>query len=164
MTCLYTEQSVTPGKDAVKLLYADPIFDEAAAKFGVHLFKVGSLVEKIGISGGTVGDVFFAGHCSVVNVFGSEFSIDGVELDTLVPGEAFTITGRDMTLSGFFVDGEQFSFQLSPDPSFSSDSFDPDATLTVTLGSPAGPVLLGDVNQDGVVFDIPAFIAILLGS
>lgn len=48
-TDLYTGQPVTPGKDTVKLLYADPMFDEAAAKRGVYRFKPGSPAEKLGI-------------------------------------------------------------------------------------------------------------------
>lgn len=48
-TDLYTGLPVTSGKDAVKLLYADPMFDEEAAKLGVYRFMPGSPAEKLGI-------------------------------------------------------------------------------------------------------------------
>ncbi|MGJ8641499.1 MAG: right-handed parallel beta-helix repeat-containing protein [Opitutaceae bacterium] len=48
-TDLYSGQAVTPGKDTVKLLYADPMFDEEAAKRGVYRFKQGSPAAKLGI-------------------------------------------------------------------------------------------------------------------
>ena len=93
---------------------------------------------------------------SKVNIFGNEFFINGLELDTLVPGQASTITDRNVTLSGLLADGEQFSFNLRP-VSALGDTFETDATLTVTLVS---PVILGDVNLDNVVdfFDIAPFI------
>ena len=106
----------------------------------------GSLVQ---ISGGTFG-MFLTADDSEMNIFGTEFFIDGIELDKLTPGQAFTITDRDVTLTALLADGEQ---QFSLDKRI----FSPNAMLTVTLTS---PVLLGDVNIDGVVdlFDIAPFI------
>ncbi|MFC1766118.1 right-handed parallel beta-helix repeat-containing protein, partial [Planctomycetota bacterium] len=46
---LFSGQPVTPGKDPVKLLYADPMFDEEAMKTGLYRFKKGSPAEKLGI-------------------------------------------------------------------------------------------------------------------
>ena len=107
---------------------------------------------EVNISGGIIGDNFDVSSGAQVNFFGSQFFIDGVELDPLLLGHAFTITDRDVTLSGLLVDGQSFSFDLN--------SFDPDATVTVTISN---SVLLGDVNQDGVVdfFDIQPFIEVL---
>ena len=103
----------------------------------------------VNISGGTFG-MFLTADDSEMNIFGAEFFIDGVELDKLTPGQAFTITDRDVTLTALLADGEQ---QFSLDKRI----FSPNAMLTVTLTS---PVLLGDVNIDGVVdlFDIAPFI------
>ena len=67
----------------------------------------------VNISGGTIGDTFEAFTDSIVNIFGSAFFIDGVELDTLTPGETFTIANRDVTLSGLLADGQTFSFDLN---------------------------------------------------
>ena len=110
---------------------------------------------EVNISGGTfeVGFSAFAG--SEVNLLGTRFFIDGLELDTLQPGEAFTITDQGVSLSGVLADGEQFSFNL--------DFFDPGASITVT--TVPNTVLLGDVNLDGVVnfLDIQPFIERLTG-
>ena len=46
---LFTGQPVTPGKDPVKLLYADPMFDEEAMMEGLYRFKKDSPAEKLGI-------------------------------------------------------------------------------------------------------------------
>ncbi|TWU37906.1 hypothetical protein Q31b_46950 [Novipirellula aureliae] len=46
---LFTGQSVTLGEDSVKLLYADPMFDEEAMKEGHYRFKTGSPAKKLGI-------------------------------------------------------------------------------------------------------------------
>ena len=113
----------------------------------------------VNISGGSVGDGFFARIGSTVNLLGSDFMLDGVLLNGLVPGEAFTIVDRDVTLSGVLEDGSAFSFDLNTDFNNLQDTFEPGSTLTVTLTS----ALLGDCNLDDVVnfLDIPSFISIL---
>ena len=146
--------------------------------------RTGGLGSVFNISGGSVGDFFLAFPDSVlnisggtigtleaaessrVNLFGSDFILDGVPLDdSLAINNAFTIVDRDVTLSGLLEDGSAFSFDLNSVPvgDFFSDNdlFHSDATLTVTLVASNG--LLGDVNLDGVVdfFDIAPFIAIL---
>ena len=112
------------------------------------------------ISGGTLGNSFRNLSESVLNLTGTEFLLDGVLLDSLVAGEAFTINDRDVTLSGLLADGTPFEFDLNATNIFIEDFFSPESTLTVTLGS---PVILGDVNLDGVVnfFDIAPFIEVL---
>jgi hypothetical protein len=113
---------------------------------------------EVNITGGTFGDSIRVTG-GEVNLFGSEFQIDGAVLDTLLPGETFTIADRDITLSGVLADGTPFSFDLIGQ-SLSDNFFSPTATLTVTI---AVPFLLGDCNEDGVVnvSDISSFIAIL---
>lgn len=134
---------------------------------------------EINISGGIIGDFFSARSGSVVNmsgctfsfefearsgsevnIFGSDFVLDDVPLDSLTVDTAFTIVDRDVTLSGTLADGSAFSLVLNSDLSL-GDFFSSDATLTVTLVAPT--VILGDVNQDGVVtfLDINPFISIL---
>jgi len=119
----------------------------------------------VNITGGTIGRFNVGGDFDViagqVNLFGSEFFINGLELDSLQLGQAVTITQRDVVLSGTFSDGELFSFPLNSVPPLSSRFFfSPDATLTVTL---TVPFVLGDCNQDGVVNfeDISSFIMFL---
>lgn len=72
---------------------------------------------------------------SVVNLFGTEFTLNGSLLEDLVEGEEFEITVRDVSLSGLLTDGARFDFLLNDDfrPSGIGPYFSPDATLTVTL-------------------------------
>ena len=116
--------------------------------------------DRVNISGGTVGAEFDAFSGSEVDLLGTEFLLDGVLLESLVAGEPFAITERDVTLSGVLADGTPFDFDLNAINTLGEDFFDPESTLTVTLGS---PVILGDVNLDGVVdfFDIAPFIEVL---
>ena len=46
---LFSGEPATPGEDSVKLLYADPRFDEEAMKEVLYLFKEGSPAVKLGI-------------------------------------------------------------------------------------------------------------------
>ena len=46
---LYTGKPVTEGKKSVKLLYADPMFDQDAMKKGLFQFEEGSPATKLGI-------------------------------------------------------------------------------------------------------------------
>ena len=125
-----------------------------------RLFQANSGSE-ITISGGSI-DAIAAGGGSEVNLIGREFFVNDQELDTLVPGEAFTVTDRDGSITGLLADGQPFSFRLNT--GFSVDgSFSSNATLTVTLDA---TVILGDVNRDGVVnfLDIAPFIGVLTAS
>ena len=114
---------------------------------------------EVTISGGSLNTLAASGG-SQVNLIGREFFVDGQELDTLVPGEAFTVTDRNVTLTGLLADGQPFSFALNT--SFSASGFaSSSATLTVTLDTTG--ILLGDVDRDGVVdfLDIPPFIDLI---
>ena len=113
----------------------------------------------ITVSGGSI-DAIAASGGSQVNLIGREFFVDGQEIDTLVEGEAFTVTDRNVTLTGLLADGQPFSFALNT--SFSASGFaSSSATLTVTLDTTG--ILLGDVDRDGVVdfLDIPPFIDLI---
>lgn len=114
------------------------------------------------ISGGAIGSLI-GGGMSSVNIQGTGFLIDGTPVSGLQPGQSFTITDRDVTLSGVLADGEPFSFDLNSAPTLVGSSFDPAGTLAVTLDV---PVLLGDCNLDGMVsfLDINPFIMILAGN
>ena len=87
----------------------------------------------VNISGGSFPANFDASSGSNINLFGRDFALDGVLLDDLNLGEAFTIDDRNETLSGLLVDGSAFSFDLNDPSSFPNDEFDTDATITVTL-------------------------------
>ena len=70
---------------------------------------------------------------NALNLFGSHFQLDGVAIDDLRLGEQFTITDRDVTLSGLLADGSPFSFELNSEQTPGSDYFHPNATVTITL-------------------------------
>ena len=46
---------------------------------------------EVNISGGSIGDRFRANEGSLVNLFGSNFALNGVVLNDLTEGQAFTI-------------------------------------------------------------------------
>ena len=114
----------------------------------------------VNVSGGSIDVAIQARDGSTVNLIGSDFVLDGVSLDGLVPGEAFTIDARDVSLTGLLADGSEFGFDLNAGFQTNQDFFANGSTLTVTLSS---EFLLGDVNQDGDVnfLDISPFISIL---
>ena len=84
---------------------------------------------------------------SEINLFGTEFLIDGTRLHFLTLGEAFTLVDRGALLSGVLADGSVFDLDLnSTQPATFSDYFEPGSTLTLTLvmvPAPASSVLLG---------------------
>ncbi len=134
----------------------------------------------VNISGGSIGDDFDALPGSQINIFGSDFVLDGVSLDdeiAMIDGmpiddgtpmgdempviEPFTVVTRDVTLTGLYADGTEFSFDLKSVFEADEDFFSTGATLTLTLGPPGDIIIvLGDVNLDEVVdlLDIAPFI------
>ncbi|MCH7752566.1 MAG: hypothetical protein IH898_10490, partial [Planctomycetes bacterium] len=108
----------------------------------------GSVVD---ISGGSVGNDFDAFSGSEVNLFGTEFVLDGIDImASLTLNDPFTITDRDVTLSGLLADGSPFSFDLNSTNAFPQDYFDPGALLTVTLVGPGD--FDGNLVVDGADF------------
>lgn len=120
---------------------------------------------ELNISGGRVGNglnVFpNTIRGSVVNISGNMFFVDGTRLSNLQPGQPFTITDRNVTLSGVLDDGQQFSFDLNSTDT-GQDYFASGSIVTITLTN--GVLPPGDVNQDGNVnfLDITGFIQILV--
>ena len=117
------------------------------------------------ISGGTVNGSLGVFHTSTVNVTGGEFLgglsafeasnvnlvgksfiLDGVDItNSLIPNTPFTVTSRDVELTGLFEDGTPFLFDLNSLQSPGEDFFSELADLTITL------VLPGDLNSDNRV-------------
>ena len=115
----------------------------------------------VNIFGGSIGDGFVAtdnvfgdsGPGSDVNIYGTEFVLDGVDITpTLGLFESLVIDERDVTLRGLLADGSAFSFdlnsQLAEGQHFferveGQDFFDVASTLTVTLvPEPSSALLL----------------------
>ena len=91
----------------------------------------------VNISGGTIGDDFDVFASSEVNFFGRQFVLDGNDITgTLTTNTPFTITDRNVTLSGILADGTAFSYDLNSTNSSEQDYFDNLATLTTTLIQP----------------------------
>jgi hypothetical protein len=90
---------------------------------------------------------FTANDGGIVNLFGTDFRLDGVALAGLEWGVPLTIAQRDVTLSGLLADGSPFSIDLNSveDPLNPNDFVNPGALLTVTLALP------GDFNNNGTV-------------
>ena len=121
--------------------------------------RVNTLVVEsslLNISGGEVG-ILAVLESSTANLFGTDFALDGVLVDGLVLNEAFTIDARasqdpdnpddpvePVTLSGVFVDGTEFSFDLFDFFNTSNnDQVDGSSTLTVTaVPEPSSIVIL----------------------
>ena len=131
------------------------------------------------ISGGDFNTFRSFGN-STVNLFGTDFAIDGQPMTDLTLGEACEIPERNVTLTGTLSDGSTFSNFLDSLTPTSNLDFGPfatvadleavpgfaasSATINVTLVQGVTPTpLLGDANLDGVVnfLDISSFIVLL---
>ena len=79
-----------------------------------------------------MGERFIAWRESEVNLFGTEFFLNGVLLDDLDLDQAFAITERAV-LSGTLLDGNDFEFDLTATFGSGREFFSRFALLTVTL-------------------------------
>jgi hypothetical protein len=103
---------------------------------GGNLTTTSSSGTEVNISGGNVEGFFTIRSKVEFNLFGRYFHLDGIALNELQVGNAFTITDRNVNLSGLLADGTPFSLYLDSTNAAIEDYFSPDATLTVTLVVP----------------------------
>lgn len=89
----------------------------------------------VNVTGGDVGPIDALDE-SEINLFGTEFYLDGTLLDSLVPHQPFAVTDRKRVLSGLFTDGTPFSFDLNIRNPGGGTYFSLDSSLTVTLVPP----------------------------
>ncbi len=133
-----------------RLVMSDDVVNISGGAVGIE-FEILSDNGTLNLSGGTFGRPLRAAR-GTVNLFGTSFFLNGVEIPGLVPGQPFTITQRGnlLSLTGTFVDGTPIDFILnSLDFGLVArgvDLFRTDTTLTVTLVP--GPA---DFNLDGAV-------------
>ncbi|MCA9259785.1 MAG: hypothetical protein KDA61_11325 [Planctomycetales bacterium] len=82
-----------------------------------------------------------------INLFGREFFLDGLKIESLAYGTSLEIVDRDVTLSGALADGSLFSIDLRSTNPFPApgDYVDPTAVVTISLALP------GDFDADGDV-------------
>jgi hypothetical protein len=119
---------------------------------GLHPVGLGVRDAILNISGGSQGQ--FAGFPQVnaigattLNVYGTQFLVDGAPIAGLITGVPFTITQRDVELTGLFVDGRPFKYELNISDIGGEDYFPSGTTVTVThVGK-----LPGDYNGDDKV-------------
>jgi hypothetical protein len=95
----------------------------------------------VNISGGLFGESFVAEKGATINLFGRSFAIDGMPMTGLIRDVPFTVSMRDVTLSGVLADGSPFSFVLASSAA-AVERFDPQATLTLTSTVPESRALL----------------------
>ena len=119
------------------------------------MFQI-SVGSYVNISGGEFGQGFqLEGE---LNLSGSQFELDGVVVEDLMPGQSFEVLPRDVLLTGRLADNNEFSLNLNSQlGDFGVDFVSADALLTLTL---IDGVLLGDVNDDGSVdlLDVGPFV------
>lgn len=88
---------------------------------------------ELNIRGGTVGNSLRAISGSEVNLFGSDFRLNGVPIEGLVEGEPFNIEDRNFALTGLLADGTPFVHRIFESDFLDNATVARDATLTVTL-------------------------------
>ncbi|MEM9753476.1 MAG: hypothetical protein AAF916_08830 [Planctomycetota bacterium] len=110
-------------------------------------------VSTLNLSGGAVAeDAGFAVFgASTLNLFGSDFRINGFPLFGPTPGIPFAIDLRDVTLSATLTDGSFFSFDLNSELVQAPDTnyIGPASFVNVTLIEAVG--LAGDLSGDSAV-------------
>lgn len=147
---LVTDQPATPGEDPVKLLYADPLFDEEAMKEGLYRFKKGSPAEKLGIKpidlrkvGSSLASPSDSGTAAVVFDF-----TDGTSLDAKkgVVGARMTVSG--ITLTSRAIIGSDGSNQGNTTTIYKAVD-----SLSINTASVSGPEYQNFDPNEAWVFD-----------
>jgi hypothetical protein len=128
--------NVTGGTVGRTLALSGSEFNISGGRFRNGMEVTGGAV--LNLSGGAIVGNFAAYDKSTVNLIGTEFLLNGVPIDGLIPGEARTILERSAgtpphVLSGLLADGSPFSFALNVRTPAQSPFFAPTANLTVTL-------------------------------
>lgn len=83
-------------------------------------------------SGGTIGPGLQALDDSHVNIVGSSFYVNSVEVARPEDGRVVEVADRNVRLSGLLSDGRSFGFDLHTEPG-RGDFFSPQATVTITF-------------------------------
>ena len=118
---------------------------------------------QINLHGGNIENSLQINAGSNIDVFATEFLIDGTEVEFADFDTPQLIPDRNFRLSGVFADGSTFEYFVGS--SFAGDlRVSSDATLQLNLAEAIlGPTLRGDVNLDGAVnfLDIAPFVSLL---
>ncbi|MGJ8641878.1 MAG: right-handed parallel beta-helix repeat-containing protein [Luteolibacter sp.] len=145
---LFTGEKVISGKDPVKLIYADPMFDEEAMKTGLYRFKEGSPAEKLGIKpidlrkvGSSLAEKNFSGFSAISKKKGQEVHFNfrnNTPFDQTGIGASMTVDDTTITTSGIIdIDGTSQG-----------------STTTIHAGYDALGVVSASGKGDGKNFDV----------
>ncbi|QDV78860.1 hypothetical protein [Botrimarina mediterranea] len=97
---------------------------------------------------GGVAEELWAFEGSTVNLYATQFSLDGIDLSAAAtPYAPYEITQRNVPLEGTLADGTQFSHILASFYNNEATAVHPNATLTVTLFLPGDYDRSGEVDQ-----------------
>ena len=127
-----------------------PYFDHAELNFsaGTYPGPFSAADTILNFSGGMWGQASrLHATDTVLNLYGSQFRLNGVEMTGLIAGQPFIVVDRNAVLSGLFVDGKPFSLELNTNDIGGQDHLDNETVVTVTLVDR----LAGDYNGDNVV-------------
>ena len=98
-------------------------------------------LRSLTFSGGSIGQGFQALEDSQVNIVGSQFFVDGMELENPGVGQSIVLTERNVTITGRLADGQRFQFHLY-DEIGQGDFFSPVASVSVTFVPEPNSVVL----------------------
>ena len=133
---LFAGQPATPGADPVKLLYADPMFDEKAMKEGLYRFLEGSPAAKLGIKpidlrevGSSLANPSIARSANVIFDF-----TDGSALDAKAGVVGARMTAGGITLTTREIIGSEGSNEGNTTTIFKGVD-----ALSINTGSVSGP-------------------------
>ncbi len=99
------------------------------------------------ITGGDVGSNFDVVAGSTINLTGTSFILDGIDLTQgLIPGEVAPITAQNVAIEGLLADGSPFSFFIE-----TNTTVLPDAIWTVTLVPEPGTMMLIGIGALGIL-------------
>ena len=96
---------------------------------------------ELNLSGGTVSGLVTS-NSGDLNIFGTEFFIDGDLVEFLALGETLNLRGQDLTLAGTLLDGSDFEIQFGSGVSSQSFVNSVNLTLSTAVPEPSSLMLL----------------------
>ena len=153
---LYTGKPATAGEDSVKLLYADPMFDQDAMKKGIYRFKEGSPAGKLGIKPIDLRGVGSSLAPSSFSVIEADASTDNVTFE-FTDGSALDgkqgIVGAAMTVDGITLTTRQIIGSDKSDQGNTTTIFKTANSLSINTKSVSGPEYQNFDPGEAWVFD-----------
>ena len=96
---------------------------------------------EVNLSGGLINGLV-ASRLGDLNIFGTEFFIDGDLVESLDIGETLNLRGQDLTLAGTLLDGSDFEIQFGSGVSSQSFANSVNLTLSTVVPEPSSLMLL----------------------